>query len=709
MPIKSLDAFATERRLFKPQVLSALNGSILGIDAEHYLSTISALAAPYPSAVVGGSSLPLKVRDTLLRDLATLKSHKIKPYFVFRGLPAASANPHLFRQFDLQGSEMRNQRRQAAWAQYEAATAENSEMAAFAAFHDAGLSPVTTSAAVFRGITALLAEHQVEYAVAPYFAWAQLAYLLKTEHIDAVLGPSELLLAPHVDKILVTMDEKAASVLSKKAVMQELGGLTHELFVEVALAAGCDLTGNYTFPPFEHQFNVMGQPTLPIRAAAEVLAQYPSVYTAVGTYGADQGVFATRFRRAFAALTFCPVLHSDGHVGPLANTGDVPNDSHDFLGQRLPDELIYYQNAGLVGPDLLTVIVSGFAAEEAGLDADADAQYRTLVQKLPETYSKCLNLITLSLHRYYHYKKYKIVYFWQPETEHNLNSQFQPPLYVGLNWKTDKLEGLEKKPLSAVTVSSVLGLVASSSDEWKKASTTSLPTFLLKTNQQILANTLLRMLQLEGYIEPKTHELTKWGQVLRAFGDEPLALPLLSLLRNQLLDNKPLTPQSANSFPTSPAPLLLKLAGFLDCSSATYRGRFNRQALAHSSIANTQTRAIRWLLESTLFSLLSFTADKGREDSLQELGRALPFSTLASSICGNVIDQLLRGATKEEVVKACFPGDAGSGVVAEQVARLKSVSASLLTAVEEARKLELVSADQLAQFVEANEVCKNKL
>lgn len=708
MPIKSLDAFATERRLFKPQALSGLNGSILGIDADHYLSVISALAATYPPVVVGGSSLAPKVRDVLLRDLATLKSHKITPYFVFRGLPAASANPHLFKQYDLQHAEMRSQRRQAAWNQYEAASTE-AEHATLAAFHDSGLNPVTASAAVFRSITGLLAENNVEYSVAPYYAWAQLAYLLSTERIDSVLGPSELLLAPHVDKILVTMDDKNASVLHKKALLQELGGLTNELFVEVALAAGCDLTGNYTFPPFEHPINVMGQPTTPIKTAAESLAQYPSVYTAVGTYGADQGIFAARFRRAFAALKFCPVLHADGHVGPLSNTGDVPNDSHDFLGQRLPDELIYYQNAGLIGPDLLSVIVSGFAAEEAGLDGDADVEYRTLVKKLPETYSKCLNLITQSLHRYYHYKKYNIVYFWQPETENSLNSQFQPALYVGLNWKTEKLESLSSKPVSAVNVSSVLDLISNSSADWKKASLTPDHTVLLSTNTQILANTILRLLQLEGYIDPKTHILTKWGEVLQAFGNEPAALPILSLLRNKLLDNKPLTPQTVTAFAPSASPLLLKVAGFVNTTSGTYRGRFSRQALALSSIASTQTRATRWLLEATLFSLLSYAADKGREASVYELGRALPFATLPSSITGNVIDQLLRGAALEDVAKVCYHGDSATKIVTEQLAQFKAVWQSLFAAVEKAHKLDLVSADVHKQFVEANDVCKNKL
>lgn len=703
MPIKSLDAFATERRLFKPQALQGLNGSILGIDADHYLSVISALAATYPQVVVGGSSLAPKVRDVLLRDLATLKTHKITPYFVFRGLLAASANPHLFKQFDLQGAEMRSQRRQAAWGQYEAAPAEN-EHAALSAFHDAGLNPVTASAATFRSITGLLAEHNVEYSVAPYYAWAQLAYLLSAERIDAVLGPSELLLAPHVDKILVAVDEKNASVLSKKALLQELGGITNELFIEVALAAGCDLTGNYTFPPFEHPINVIGQPTTPIRAAADSLAQYPSVYTAVGTYGADQGVFAARFRRAFAAFKFCPVLHTDGHVGPLANTGDVPNDSHDFLGQRLPDELIYYQNAGLIGPDLLSVIVSGFAAEEAGLDGDADVEYRTLVKTLPETYSKCLNLITQSLHRYYHYKKYNIVYFWQPETENALNSQFQPALYVGLNWKTNKLDGL-----NTVTVSSVLDFVANSSAEWKKASLTPDHTVLLSSNTQILANTILRLLQLEGYIDPKTHTLTKWGEVLQAFGNDAAALPLLSLLRNKLLDNKALTPQTVAAFPPSASPLLLKVAGFVNSTSGTYRGRFSRQALALSSIAATQTRATRWLLEATLFSLLSFAADKGREASLYELGRDLPFGTLPSSITGNVIEQLLRGTPLDEVAKASYHGDTAAKTVTEQLAQFKAVWKSLFAAVDKAHKLELVTADVHAQFVEADDVCKNKL
>lgn len=44
-------------------------------------------------------------------------------------------------------------------------------------------------------------------------------------------------------------------------------------------------------------------------------------------------------------------MNEDGEVRPM-NIEHVPNDIHEFIGYRLPDEVYYYLMRGLIGPQV---------------------------------------------------------------------------------------------------------------------------------------------------------------------------------------------------------------------------------------------------------------------------------------------------------------------------------------------------------------------
>lgn len=48
-------------------------------------------------------------------------------------------------------------------------------------------------------------------------------------------------------------------------------------------------------------------------------------------------------------------MTDEGEVKPL-NIEHAPNDIHEFIGYRLPDELYYYLMNGLIGPQVYTYI-----------------------------------------------------------------------------------------------------------------------------------------------------------------------------------------------------------------------------------------------------------------------------------------------------------------------------------------------------------------
>lgn len=107
------------------------------------------------------------------------------------------------------------------------------------------------------------------------------------------------------------------------------------------------------------------------------------------------------FRKAKYAIRYAVHLTSSGSVTPV-NPDKVPNDVHDFVGQRLPEELYYYLSRGLIGPRVLNWRTKMIVYETPPLDGVGGPVYRDMVRGsgITELRAQSLGLLTKSLHRY---------------------------------------------------------------------------------------------------------------------------------------------------------------------------------------------------------------------------------------------------------------------------------------------------------------------
>lgn len=87
----------------------------------------------------------------------------------------------------------------------------------------------------------------------------------------------------------------------------------------------------------------------------DLIKQHKTGFNAVQAFSDDPAVSKSNyidvFCRTRCAVKYHLVIHDDGEVRPL-NIEHAPNDIHEFIGYRLPDELYYYLMRGLIGPQV---------------------------------------------------------------------------------------------------------------------------------------------------------------------------------------------------------------------------------------------------------------------------------------------------------------------------------------------------------------------
>jgi len=114
--------------------------------------------------------------------------------------------------------------------------------------------------------------------------------------------------------------------------------------------------------------------------------------------------YVDRYRRARLAVRHHPVLTVEGKVEPLVS-GQLPNDPHEFVGQRLPDEVLFYMSRGLINSRILTWRATSEIVEAPPMDGGDSLEYQALVStKLTPLRTTAINLLSSSLHNWYQHK-----------------------------------------------------------------------------------------------------------------------------------------------------------------------------------------------------------------------------------------------------------------------------------------------------------------
>ncbi|KAI9759230.1 MAG: hypothetical protein M4579_002518 [Chaenotheca gracillima] len=642
MPVRTFDDWAAARAQTLP--LSALKDAVIGVEASHYLSChlfrqplTNPPATQEPLlAALGGH--PLELKSRIEDDLEKLQAAGVTPIFIFSGMDIARKEkfpPGLVE-------SMRENAR--AWDMY----GESDRALANESIQVFRSSGSIKPQGLFRFLQQILYAHNVKFMVAPYSACAQLAYLDQhpRQFVDAIWGSSELFLF-EVPKVITKVDHAQSEFtwISRAACQDELGKVSADVFVDAYLLSGSSFLP--TFPILENP--TIHRKPFNFRDAVNLLLSMGRSVTAVCTHYQDdpqvqQMDYLDRFRRAKMAIKHHVILTDDGKIEPL-DVAHAPSDVHEFIGQRLPEELYFYMSKGVLGPRVPNSLTSGELLETPPLDNGETEDYHRLVRsQLNPMRAQALSLLSQPLYRFYHRKDVTLRFWFDRDAEQTLSFKdiVPPPRDLVASWSV-RDNAIKESQAKTSTPPGTLGFAirALTDGSFAAKTVTSKPSSKpLVSKDEVLNNTLWRFLQLRGFVDEQ-HSLTPWGKALQAAISaldpadnlEEEILVAIEMLRLNLLKADTIfskhvgDPLHGSEQDKQNCLLLSRVACFgkLSYKPAGYAGPLSRNFLGFNSFISAVRSSLRDLVEITLANLfLNGDADRDRKD-WTDLGLALPF------------------------------------------------------------------------------------
>ncbi|PLW11679.1 hypothetical protein PCANC_01164 [Puccinia coronata f. sp. avenae] len=663
MPVRHLDAYLYERGLVHTAPITALKDTRLGIDAQQWFKNLlshPAYKEPFVS-VTGGA--PLNIYQHMERELRLLEQHRIKPVFVFQGLPPTRRDRPFFflpNATDLQDNPILKLRtRDKGWEKYVSGDLEGAK-----ALFDQSSSVQPND--VFNQIHRLFRTRQVEYLVAPYLNWAQLVYLERhprKSYIHSTYGSTELFLFDGVDKVILSVDFEKGNIkfASKKEILIDTA-LTPEQFLDVGILSGFDMSP--IFPPFierqDHSF----------KHAVELVRRYQTGLAAVMAYGEHPMVAKTgyfdQFCRSKCMIKFSLVtVAEEGKVLPLPIASptspnppaiaDVPADLHEVFSYKLPDEVYFQLCRAMVSPTLLNVLLTGLWVEQPPLCGGETEDYCSFVKEcLTENPSgpRCvaLALVLSPLHPFWQKKPVSAIYYFDPQNNYTIphTSSVTLSLIEKIsNWNVPAgvvEEELKRQNSSTIDISLCLGATSQS----QLAGRTRTPRSTLATNHkplekkdEVVANTIWRFLELRGYLHPN-HQHTIQGKALYMALKEAkvndklqesllLVIEMLRMgcLHSNWFGGRTWTGTAHLGTDEDKRNMLLVMRVLsivpLSFKSMAWQGPLSRDLLTFNSFVRSLSKSMRLLVESIVLSMvLRNDTRRSREDGM-EVSLSLPF------------------------------------------------------------------------------------
>ncbi|KAI4261954.1 MAG: hypothetical protein L6R42_002863 [Xanthoria sp. 1 TBL-2021] len=524
-----------------------------------------------------------------------------------------------------------------------------------------------TSAALSEFLKKVLYKNGIPFTVAPYSALAQLAYFEKHPDgfIDAIYGPAELFLYG-VDKIITKFKlahqphdapekgiaNKAPQLapeiseflwIDRRSCLEALGRISPTNFEDALLLAGSKILS--PFPPTNKPGKIY-----PFRDTASLLAVTGGgAVTLCNQNSDDEEVqrleYLDRYKRALAGIRHHVVITSEGDIETLAKD-NAPDDLHDCVGQRLPEELNMYLSRGMIRPRVLNWLASGTILIPAPYDGGDSKVYQNLVRhQLEPLRRQTLSLLADSLNRYYQRKEITTKYWFDPSSPSSVNIKDLLPSpkdsinswNVKENAMADRRQTLGKQPQD-LPLGSISFAVRSLRDADFAAATITPPKKgqqhqLLQSRGEICANAVWRFLQLRGYVD-RQHQLTAWGKVLDSIlsiaGSQPqqekAGLLAVELIRFGLLNADTMfsaysgAPGRSNDIDKRNCMLASRVAclGRLIHQPRGYSGPLSRHLLAYHSMVSAVQASMRDMLEICLVTMfLEGGVNREREDWME--------------------------------------------------------------------------------------------
>ena len=472
-------------------------------------------------------------------------------------------------------------------------------------------------------------------------------------YVDAICGSASCLVFGS-DRVIVNFDwvKNSFTWVTLQKCLTKLA-LNRDQFVNVCLLSGSSILP--TFPKID----------IDVETEEDTFAmRVPAARTLIGRAGydannlfrdaKDQG-YQELFQKAQFAVKHPVVITSDGKVEPL-NWESGPNDAHDFIGRKLPEEIYAYLSFGIAGPRVLNWRTRMEILETPPLDGGESEAYKKLVQeKLPPLRAQALALITPSLHRWYQKQDVKLVCWWNDGNETPLNvADVVDSSGTGYSWhvKADFMPTSQDSQTTPITYA-----IASLADD-DEAKKTVTPRAAsdgpqLRSATELRANSIWRFLEDRGYIN-SDHTLSAWGRALKESLDRAAAIGLVAkglsdteieeailmafeMLRLDVLNSKnmfPLPPYSGAPMRGSQEDrshnlLVSRIAclGRFHHGEIGYTGPLSKHLLAYHQMVASVRGALRDLVEMhTCNMMLSGAADRSlKKSEYHEIGAGLPF------------------------------------------------------------------------------------
>lgn len=453
--------------------------------------------------------------------------------------------------------------------------------------------------------------------------------------VGAIMGPRELLLYPIKDPLIQEIDWEAGRVraVTREMLMNQLG-VEESIFVDALLITGCSF-----LPPFPAK----AQPQAPsntVRDAVNMLRSHgkhvKQLCSSFDDQLKDQPDWFDKFCKARMIVKHFMYIAESGAV-EVENMEALTTDSHEYLGIRLPEELVHYLSTGLIGPHLCSWISHSRMTILPTLDGIASDEYKNLVlTQLMPLREQALSMFIHKMNRALHFKDIEVK-SWFPDQAPTLirNGTFRTPNPKVATWDIEEkaitqhfsswsLLAPAAKDRAGSLVFEVLSLQKPEfvKDTIAKAGTKP------KTDSahHLVSSVIWRFLHLRDYTND-SHELTSWGQALAASmtaleptvknhprvpGLYAALLLAFELIKFNQLNTKPRQDELANG-EVDPSLLLVSRCAVLlklRHDAIGYTGPLRKDMLAYLSQVSAVREADRDLVEAILGHMFLFNKTK---------------------------------------------------------------------------------------------------
>lgn len=338
----------------------------------------------------------------------------------------------------------------------------------------------------------------------------------------AIMGPRELLLYPIKDALIqdIEWDNGKFTAVSRDFLMSQLG-VDESLFVDALL-----VTGSSFLPAFparaqpQQPFNTVRDAVNMLRANGKHVKQLCNSFDDILK---EQPGWFEKFCKARMIIKHFIYISEKGAV-EVENFEALTGDSHEYLGIRLPEELLHYLNTGLIGPNIPSWITHSRLTVLSTLDGIASTEYKSLVvERLQPLRELALGLVVPRLNRGLHYKDIEVAtWFASQQPTIIRTSNFRTPSPKVATWDVEEKAVSQHFPawsLDASTIEDRPGSLAFEILSLQK------PAFVKDTiskagakakadsSRHIVSSVIWRFLHLRDYVND-SHELTGWGKAL---------------------------------------------------------------------------------------------------------------------------------------------------------------------------------------------------